>query len=108
MDTEKTVVVFRKWRPKQWGHCGDGILALFPEIPTKPDGGFECEAYERIGGHGGADYWACIRRTRPATPAEYADCKIELEGQNYGYILDVRKRASPAMHDKRRKAAREH
>jgi len=106
IDAEKTVVVFRKWRPTHWGGCGDGILALFPEVPVKPDGGSECDAYERIGGLGGADYQACILRTRPATPAEYADIKAELEGTNYGYNLDVRRRATAAMHDKRRREAR--
>jgi len=94
-----TAVIFRKWRPSH----GEGVMALFPEDASSADGYF-CNAYEHVGGHGGADYRTCIRTTRPASPAEYADLKAELEG--IGYKLRVVKRVGYKVHQKRRDAAR--
>ncbi len=87
-----TKVIFRKWP--------DGvILALFPEIPGTNAGG-SCSSYVFVGQHGGADYFHCIRTTKPAKPAEYAELKAELE--NLGYCLITRKRATWINHSKRR------
>lgn len=91
-------VVFRKWRTKE-----GGILALFPAVAATMEG--HCLSYEHVGGHGGADYRHCLRSTRPASPAEYADLKEELE-THYGYKLRVVKRVGCRVHEKRREAAR--
>lgn len=78
------IVVFRKW-PKSEG--GD-VLALFPyEIE---DNVGNCLSYQHIGQHGAANYGACIARTKPAKPEEYAQLKAELE--QIGYVLTIRKR----------------
>lgn len=87
-DTDKTIVIFRVW--KSGSGKGD-VIALFP-ADTWHDGTRKlCQSFEHVGQHGGADYAHVIRATRPATPAEYADVKRELETL-YGYNLDVRKR----------------
>lgn len=83
-----TVVVFRRW--KYVHRDGSGIIALFPNSREHRPG--MVMSYERIGQHGAADYQGIISRTRPATPAEYADLKAELERPPYRYVLDVRKR----------------
>jgi hypothetical protein len=94
-DTEETLVVFRKYKKKHlddW-HKKTGIpviLALFPEIIEVPSK-YLCSCYERLGQHGSADYYGCVRElTDPATPEEYADLKEELEST--GYKLKVRKK----------------
>lgn len=79
-DTEKTRVIFRKFKE------GD-IIALFPEIAI---GANFCNSYMHIGEHGGAGYSSCIRRTVPATHEEYKDLAVELE--SIGYNLLIRKR----------------
>lgn len=86
-DTDSTTVVFRFWKDHHKGGYGDGVLALFPEVSHH---GAYCDSYEHVGQHGGADYDLCIAATRPATPAEYAALKAELEGR--GYTLTVRQR----------------
>jgi hypothetical protein len=96
MDAEKTVVIFRVWPDGQ-------TMALFPEDPSDVAGYF-CSSYMHLGQHSGADYQGCVKATRPATPEEYADLKAELEG--IGYNLDVKRRATRAMDDKRRDVAR--
>ena len=78
-DTEQTPVIFRMYRtnPKT-------CLALFPY----EDGGPGCcMSYEHIGQHGEANYLSVMGITVPATPAEYADLKAELE--TIGYNLKV-------------------
>ena len=93
-DTEKTVVVFRKWRDS-----GD-IIALFPHEVADLSG--NCLSYMTIGQHGAADYEHCIAATTPATPDEY--CELEIELENFvGYRLDVRKRR-PSYSSKGRQA----
>ena len=94
---ETTAVIFRKDR--------DGAkdcFALFPELPSDVHGYF-CTAFQHIGGHCAADYVGCIANSAPATPDEYAELRKELEGR--GYALNIRRRASPAMHDERRRMA---
>lgn len=83
MNTETTLVIFRKW------HTG-GIIALFPLIPSD-NYGLVCLSYESIGQHGGASPGIVHGDfTVPATPSEYADLKVELE--RIGYTLKVGKR----------------
>lgn len=86
-DKEKTTVIFRKWKVQT--DPGD-IIALFPWVEESPG---RCSSFEHVGQHGRADYCGVIRLTTPATPAEYADLKRELE-QYYGYNLTIRKRRS--------------
>lgn len=80
---EKTVVIFRKWK-------GGDIIALFPGWEESPG---RCSSFEHVGQHGPADYASVIAKTTPATPAEYADLRRELE-KDYGYNLTIRKQRS--------------
>ena len=92
---ETTVVIFRVDR--------EGItFALFPELPADNDGIF-CDCFQHVGQHSAADYHGCIAYSRPATPDEYADLADELRQR--GYVLDVRQRAMPVLHDHRRQVA---
>lgn len=88
-DEPITKVIFRKWPD------GD-ILALFPEILTDIYG-YYCQSYAHIGQYGAADYSHCIRKTRPATPREYAALKAELEG--LGYRLSIMNRETLVMRE---------
>lgn len=81
-------VVFRVWNPPGLvGSCRE-VLALFP-YDYEDAAATICSSYEHNGGHGGASYSACIRRTRPAKPEEYAQLKRELESEPYNYRLKV-------------------
>ncbi len=73
-----TPVIFRKWKDT------GTVLALFPEDLGTNDP-YSCSSYEHVGGHSSADPQGCIHNTVPASPAEYADLKRELE--NLGYKL---------------------
>lgn len=84
-------VIFRKDR------TGD-VFALFPTDCADNTGRY-CGCYQHVGQHCSADYDHCIRNSRPATPAEYADLKTELE--RIGYTLRVIRRASYAHHEAR-------
>ncbi len=94
-----TVVIFRKDRTG-WKDC----LALFPELPADEFGRY-CTSYQHIGQHAAADYQGCVAGSDPATPEEYHDLFEELERR--GYNLVVRQRATPEMHEKRRRLAAE-
>ena len=65
-------VVLRVWRD------GGGVFALFPTLPSDEHGSY-CHAYAHVGQHSGADYWGCVRASRPATAAEGAPVVRELE-----------------------------
>ncbi len=95
----ETVVVFRKDRTG-WKDC----FALFPELPSDNQGIY-CTAFQHIGQHCAADYHGCIAQSDPAAPGEYADLYEELERR--GYHLTVRRRATPVMHERRRRIAAE-
>ncbi len=91
---ETTVVIFRVDR--------EGIVfALFPELPADNHGRF-CSCFQHIGQHCAADYYGCIAQSRPATPAEFADVAAELRQREYH--LEIRHRATYAMHQRRRLA----
>ena len=96
MNTEKTLVIFRRWRD---GGC---IIALFPAEPSDINGWY-CLSYERIGQHSGADYYGVIQATRPATDDEAASLAQELT--RIGYNLQPIRRASQAVHERRRATA---
>jgi len=89
-----TFVIFRKDRAGR-KEC----FALFPELPSDVDG-FFCTAYQTIGQHCSADYRRCIEASDPASPNEFASLAEELEKR--GYQLNIRNRATPAMHERRR------
>jgi len=93
----ETIVIFRK------DETGEPY-ALFPELPA--DGqGFLCAAYQHVGQHCAADYDLCIAQSEPAAPDDYKDLYEELERR--GYHLTVRQRATPEMHERRRRIAAE-
>lgn len=71
-----TEVIFRKYPKREGGQ----IIALFPYDCETRFG--TCESYMHIGQHGTADYQGVMQSTKPASPAEYADLKVELG--NYG------------------------
>lgn len=97
MPSETLPVVFRRWRDTRTA------FALFPTSPSDYQG-FSCYAYERVGGHGGADYFGCVQASGPASAEEVADLKQELE--RIGYRLKAIKRASWKHHEARRAAAK--
>jgi hypothetical protein len=88
-------VMFRMGKDKD-------LFALFPEVPSDRAGTF-CMSYQHVGQHSGADFFGCVRTTRPATPEEYQGLQAELE--SIGYQLKVIQRASHTVHERRRKAA---
>ncbi len=79
-------VLFRIGRTK--AEAVHGVTAVFPD-QVENNGLVGC--YAHVGQHG-----ACSRRwyytTRPATEAEYADLKCELESAPYHYAFRVMKR----------------
>jgi hypothetical protein len=84
MDEDITKVIFRRWPKSQ----GDGIIALFPEIPSDLEGRF-CLSYEHVGQHGGADYRAVIRMTKPVRGFSTRLEKLMEELQGRGYNLKI-------------------
>jgi hypothetical protein len=92
-------VIFRKDRTG-WKEP----FALFPELPADNNGQF-CTAFQHIGQHCAADYHGCIAASDPASPEEYRDLFDELEKR--GYSLLVKQRATPEMHERRRRLAAE-
>jgi len=81
------IVTFRMWKV-------DGkreLIALFPQQEQQRRG--LVGSFMHIGQHGDADLWFIMQNSKPATPAEYADLKKELE-THYDYKLNVRKRIS--------------
>ena len=92
---ETTVVLFRMDRE-------GNVFALFPELPADNYGVY-CPCIQHIGQHCAADYHGCIADSRPATPAEYADLETELRQR--GYDLEIRQRATCAMHQRCRQFA---
>lgn len=78
-----TPVVFRWWE--------HSVIALFPTLHDDPDPSL-CDSYQHIGQHGSARYQHIINTSRPATPAEYASLKKELESAPYHYHFKVYQR----------------
>ena len=89
-DIEVVPVIFRVWTDEKIG-------ALFPTISAGVNPLY-CAAYY-AGRHSSANYLHCIRQTRSATEAEYADLYREIAKP--GYHMRVVQRASCAMHIKR-------
>ena len=83
----KTPVIFRVDREGE-------VFALFPTLAAD-DCGRHVTSYQHIGQHCAADYQLCIAKSKPATPAQYADLLAELTGR--GYCLREVRRQSAAM-----------
>lgn len=83
-DKEQTLVVFRRFRPKEGGE----LIALFPEID---EGNGLCSSYMHVWQHGSAAYHGLVcgiyGLTVPAHPGEIGELKKELE--DLGYNLKV-------------------
>ena len=102
MQTEKTTVIFRLFKPSKCKDPyspnyskGGEVIALFPyEIADKHG---NIVSYMHIGQHGVSSP-LLIADTVPAKPEEYADLKRELE--SIGYVLDVKARRSWARYRK--------
>lgn len=94
--SDKTRVIFRKFEGE--------VIALFPELPGDSNFYATCLSYQHLGQHGSASVDLCAEGTTPATPAEYADLKKELE--SLGYILQVAFRCTRLDCAKRRDACR--
>lgn len=73
-------VIFRVWKDT------GSVIAFFPDLT---EGRGLVQSYEHVGQHGVAAY---PNNTRPATKAEYASLKRELEGPPFRYRLRVIKR----------------
>lgn len=88
------LVVMRVWED---GRDSD-VFALFPEIASDSRGDF-CSCYQRVGQHSAADYYHCIKQSRPATKKESAPLLKEL--RLIGYNPLIIQRTSPKMHEQR-------
>ncbi|KKL11927.1 hypothetical protein LCGC14_2540880 [marine sediment metagenome] len=86
-----TLVVFRKDKEK-----GGDVFALFPTIASDVDG-FYCMSYQHVGQHSGASYPLCIKNSRPATPAEYADLQAELVSIGYDDLKVCKRETAYAL-----------
>lgn len=92
-DAAPVRVIFRKFLDHKDTHYGDGVIALFPDLPENGPG--MCQSYMHIGQHGAASLRLIggePRTTRPATPDEYAALQRELEAAPYEYKLAVIRR----------------
>ena len=96
-EADRTPVIFRKWKGSE------DVFALFPTIPADVNGQLVL-SYEHIGQHGAASL-LIISETTPASEAEYADLKDELE--KIGYDLVVYRRHQRWMDDERCKEVRD-
>jgi len=88
---EITTVIYRVFKQ------GD-VIALFPTLPGTADC-LTCMSYMHVGQHGAADPYGLISHTRLAAPEEYKNLHRELE--YIGYKLNVSKKITCAMHNKR-------
>lgn len=82
-DTEKTNVVFRKFKDT------NEIIALFPTITYKRN--YKVQSYMHVGQHSEADYYHCVKESKPCTEYEYKELFNELT--SIGYNLVVKKKA---------------
>lgn len=99
----ETRVLFRWWK----GGVGDepSLIALFPDDPGDMNP-VTCASFQHVGQHGAARLHWIISSSRPATEAEYAPLKRELESAPYFYRLKVMKRTPADSYQKRVDALR--
>lgn len=86
LDTQVTDIMFRFDTTK--GFKGT-IFAVFPHEVTDNKG--SVATYQHVGQHSSGDYHVCLQQSRPATEAEYAELKKEME-REYGYNINVVKK----------------
>lgn len=87
IDTIPTKVIFRFLRKER------EVVALFPEIAADPTGK-TCSSY--VGdGYKPQDLSTIINASRPAFESEYQ--KVQEYLVSKGYLLDLRKKITPAM-----------
>jgi len=97
----KIPVLFRKWGKSE----GGGIIAIFPmELGTNSP--YTCEMYEHVGQHGSGDPLRVVRRTKRATPSEYAGLLKELRSIGYRNLVVVERLQSSFLAERRRKLAK--
>lgn len=65
---------------------GKDVVAFFPAIPGTS--AYDCSCFAHLGQHGSSDL-GYASALKPATPAQYADLKAELERVPYEYKLRV-------------------
>ena len=78
-DTLKTRVHFKQF-PE------DDTIAIFPEL--KGSQPWYCSSYQHIGQHGDC-HIDLLDELPDATPEQYQSLKDELEGETYGYDLEI-------------------
>jgi len=78
---DATTVIFRKFKE------GD-IIALFPYEIDNYHG--DCMSYMHVGQHSGANYFGCIKGTKPAKKEEYQNLYNEL--LSIGYKPEVKQK----------------
>lgn len=75
-DETETEVMFRYWQKN--------VIALMPyDIQSRDRGVYLAQSYMHIGQHSSADCAMIVDCSRPATEAEYASLKSEMEGLGY-------------------------
>jgi hypothetical protein len=90
-DEQVTKVVFRKFQGE--------VVALFPEEAATLNP-ILCTCYAHMGQHSAADYYGVLTSSKPATDAEAADLKAELE--SLGYNFKVYRRSPSDAYQKRK------
>jgi hypothetical protein len=75
-ETDTVRMVFRAY-PRE-----GGTIALMPDLEEARG---LCMSFMHVGQHGAADYAGVVRQTRPATAAEVATLRRELEAPPYKY-----------------------
>lgn len=104
MSDELTPVLFRVSRASR--RDGSEVTAVFPTEPAT-NCGIDMLCYAHIGQHGSCSpSW--FYTTRPATEAEYADIKRELESAPYNYRLKIYQRITRDLTRRRHAALRSH
>lgn len=101
MDDRKEKLIARRWRSGN-----KTVIFLMPETPWDYEGG-QCESWEPVGGHGGADYHGVIAKTRPL-PVSEAQKELDRYVMLYpgaAGIYVLAQRAAYQDHERRRNRA---
>jgi hypothetical protein len=83
-DTHITEVMFR------YDNYNGFYDRVFAVMPYEVERNGNVTTYQHVGQHSTGDYNVCLQQSRPATEAEFADLKKEME--NLGYNLKVVKK----------------
>lgn len=79
MDTDKTKVIFRKWKDGE-------VIAIFPQVASDYDS-YHCMSYMHIGQHSACNPSGVIQATKRASKTEYEPLERELA--SIGYSLEI-------------------